>query len=83
RPEHAREVLQAAGLGPQDVTVALLDLADQASVKDFAEDFLSSGFLETGLDLLINNAAVMACPEQRVGPGWESQFAPTIWATSR
>ncbi len=24
---------------------------------------------------MINNAAIMACPEQRVGPGWESQFA--------
>src|ERR671920_1663948 len=27
------------------------------------------------VDLLINDAAVMACPETRVGPGWESQLA--------
>jgi NAD(P)-dependent dehydrogenase (short-subunit alcohol dehydrogenase family) len=27
------------------------------------------------LDLLINNAGIMACPEMRVGPGWEAQFA--------
>ena len=27
------------------------------------------------LDLLINNAAVMASPVMRVGPGWEPQFA--------
>jgi NAD(P)-dependent dehydrogenase (short-subunit alcohol dehydrogenase family) len=26
------------------------------------------------LDLLINNAGVMASPESKVGPGWESQF---------
>ena len=27
------------------------------------------------VDFLINNAAIMACPETRVGPGWEAQFA--------
>jgi NAD(P)-dependent dehydrogenase (short-subunit alcohol dehydrogenase family) len=26
------------------------------------------------LDMLVNNAGIMACPEARVGPGWESQF---------
>ena len=25
--------------------------------------------------MLINNAGIMACPETRVGPGWEAQFA--------
>jgi len=29
---------------------------------------------ETRLDILINNAGIMACPLARVGPGWESQF---------
>lgn len=54
-----------------DVTTADMDLADLASVRRFAE-----GFLETNsrLDMLINNAGIMACPEARVGPGWESQF---------
>ena len=81
RPDHAREVLAAAGLAPGapggDVSVAAMDLADQASVKAFAAGFLASDLLgESGsLDLLINNAAIMASPEQRVGPGWESQFA--------
>ncbi|MFI5084527.1 MAG: oxidoreductase [Actinomycetales bacterium] len=70
RPRHAREVLDAAGL--PDVQVAELDLSDQSSVRDFAAVFLSSG---RGLDILVNNAAVMACPERRVGHGWESQFA--------
>ncbi len=27
------------------------------------------------MDILINNAAIMACPLTRVGPGWEAQFA--------
>ena len=27
------------------------------------------------LNLVIGNAAIMACPETRVGPGWEAQFA--------
>ena len=26
------------------------------------------------IDILINNAGIMACPLARVGPGWESQF---------
>ena len=72
RPEHAREVLAAAGLGTADVTVEALDLADQEAVKDFATRFLAAN---PTLDILINNAAIMASPEQRVGPGWESQFA--------
>lgn len=68
RPERAREVL--AGLAR--VEVASLDLGDLASVRSFADAFLASG---RPVHALINNAAVMANPETRVGPGWESQFA--------
>lgn len=68
RPEAAHEALD----GLERVEVGTLDLADQASVAAFAEDFLASG---RTLDLVIDNAAVMACPETRVGPGWEAQFA--------
>jgi NAD(P)-dependent dehydrogenase (short-subunit alcohol dehydrogenase family) len=81
RPEHARDVLAAAGLTPAtkggDVSVAELDLADQGSVKEFAAGFLAGAApgVSRGLDILINNAAIMASPERRVGPGWESQFA--------
>lgn len=81
RPEHAREVLAQAGVpsgtGAGEVSVAALDLADQSSVKEFAAGFLASDFLggSGSLDILINNAAIMASPERRVGPGWESQFA--------
>ncbi|MGW7410964.1 oxidoreductase [Streptomyces sp. NPDC054863] len=50
-----------------------LDLADLDSVRSFSERFLETG---RALDLLINNAGVMACPETRVGPdGWEAHFA--------
>ena len=53
--------------------IAELDLADLPSVESFADSFLSSG---RSVDMLINNAAVMANELTRVGPdGWESQFA--------
>lgn len=54
-----------------DVRTAPLDLADLASVRRFGQSML--GELDH-LDILINNAGIMACPETRVGPGWESQF---------
>jgi NAD(P)-dependent dehydrogenase (short-subunit alcohol dehydrogenase family) len=68
RPEHAREVLA----GIDRVTVDELDLGDLDSVQACAQRLLDAG---RGIDILINNAAVMACPETRVGPGWEAQFA--------
>lgn len=67
RPEHARQ--QLAGIAR--VEVDSLDLGDLDSVRGFADRFLSSG---RPLDVLVNNAAVMANRETRVGPGWESQF---------
>ncbi|MFM9918031.1 SDR family NAD(P)-dependent oxidoreductase [Lacisediminihabitans sp. H27-G8] len=70
RPEVARAALDARGLAC--VEVAALDLADLDSVRAFAEDFLST---DRSVDILIDNAAIMASPEMRVGPGWESQFA--------
>ncbi|MFF2843756.1 SDR family NAD(P)-dependent oxidoreductase [Paenarthrobacter sp. NPDC057981] len=71
RLEHARSVLADAGLS-ESVRVEQLDLADQESVKEFAVRYLED---HDTLDILINNAAIMASPEQRVGPGWEAQFA--------
>lgn len=56
---------------PGNIHIAPMDLADLASVRRFALDFASD---HSALDLLINNAGVMACPEMRVGPGWEMQF---------
>ena len=54
-----------------DITIADMDLADIASVRTFADGYVSDG---RPLHILINNAGIMACPEARVGPGWESQF---------
>src|SRR4051794_6127189 len=68
RPEHAAEVLA----GIERVRVDELDLGDLGSVQALAERLLDSG---RPVDILINNAAIMACPETRVGPGWEAQFA--------
>jgi len=67
RPDKAREEL--AGIGAE---VAELDLADLKSVKKFADSYVATG---KPLHILINNAAIMANPETRVGPNWESQFA--------
>jgi NAD(P)-dependent dehydrogenase (short-subunit alcohol dehydrogenase family) len=54
-----------------NVSSAKMDLADLASVRNFAASV--AGDVDS-LDLLINNAGIMACPLERVGPGWESQF---------
>ena len=54
-----------------DVSSATMDLADLDSVRGFASSVYDS---IDSLDLLINNAGIMACPLDRVGPGWESQF---------
>lgn len=67
-PDKARESLADIG---GDVTMAPLDLADIGSVNAFAAAFADNN---SALDLLINNAGIMACPMARVGPGWESQF---------
>ncbi len=54
-----------------DIEIAAMDLADLASVEKFTREYDETG---RGLDILINNAGIMACPLSRVGPGWESQF---------
>ncbi len=55
-----------------EVHVGEMDLSDLDNVRAYAESVRSKGPV---LDLLINNAGIMACPETRVGSGWESQFA--------
>ncbi len=67
----AADALRAEHPGAQ-VHVGLLDLSDLASVGMFAQQWLSSG---KALDMLINNAAIMACPLTRSVQGWEAQFA--------
>lgn len=67
-PEKASENL--AGV-PGEISTAPLDLSNLGSVQTFVAAMQEN---LSRLDLLINNAGIMACPEARVGPGWESQF---------
>ncbi|MEV0150250.1 MULTISPECIES: oxidoreductase [unclassified Nonomuraea] len=68
RPDAAREALRDV---PR-VEVGPLDLTDQADVRRFSGHLLERG---AAIDVVIANAGVMACPETRVGPGWEAHFA--------
>ncbi|WP_182875920.1 oxidoreductase [Microbispora sp. H10670] len=68
RPETARRALA----GVERAEVERLDLADLDSVRAFAERFLHR---RATIDILMAAAGIMACPETRVGPGWEAQFA--------
>ncbi|ASO22062.1 NAD(P)-dependent dehydrogenase (short-subunit alcohol dehydrogenase family) [Actinoalloteichus hoggarensis] len=68
RPEVARARLHDL----HRVTVVPMDLADLASVRTAGERLAES---EARLDIAIAAAGVMASPERRVGPGWESHFA--------
>ncbi|HEY1702577.1 MAG TPA: oxidoreductase [Trebonia sp.] len=68
RPEAARRQLADT----PGTEVAVLDLADLASVRAFAEEFTGFG---RPLDILVNNAGVLATSERRVRPGWEIHFA--------
>jgi NAD(P)-dependent dehydrogenase (short-subunit alcohol dehydrogenase family) len=54
-----------------DVRVMELDLANLASVKNFAENFQKN---YSRLDLLINNAGVMIPPYSKTTDGFELQF---------
>ena len=49
----------------------LLDLGDLASINAFAESFINE---YENLDLLINNAGIMATPYRTTKDGFESQF---------
>ncbi|MEU8990749.1 SDR family NAD(P)-dependent oxidoreductase [Streptomyces sp. NPDC048558] len=71
-PARRRAAAEEALSGVSGVEVDELDLGDLESVRAFAERFLASG---RTVDIVIDNAGIMACPETRVGPGWEAQFA--------
>ena len=59
-----------AATGSKEVLVAPLDLADPASVAAFTANW------DGPLDLLVNNAGVMALPHLQLTPaGWEMQLA--------
>jgi NAD(P)-dependent dehydrogenase (short-subunit alcohol dehydrogenase family) len=53
------------------VTLMELDLSDLKSVRAFAQNFLKQ---YDRLDILINNAGVMALPQRKTADGFEMQF---------
>ena len=61
-----------ATTGNEAVSVVELDLADFASIRRCTDEFLAMG---KPLYILINNAAIMACPLTRTEQGYEAQFA--------
>jgi len=65
---HAAALLMGE-TGSKQVLVAPLDLADQTSVRSFVASWHGP------LDVLINNAGLMAAPLMRTSEGWEMQFA--------
>ena len=65
----ANEIQSETGRLPE---TAALELDKPATIRSFAANWLSRH--ET-LDILINNAGIMATPLTRTTEGWESQFA--------
>ena len=68
--EAARREIEAAAPGAP-LELEELDLSSLDSVRAFAERFRAN---HDGLDLLINNAGVMAPPRRRTADGFELQF---------
>jgi len=57
--------------GGGELVYGHLDLSSLSSVKEFAEKFIA---IESGLDLLVNNAGVMIPPPSKSEDGFELQF---------
>jgi NAD(P)-dependent dehydrogenase (short-subunit alcohol dehydrogenase family) len=71
RGSAAAEQIRTAAPGAT-VDVAQLDLADLASVREFAATW--TGAHPDGLDVLVNNAGVMAIPRRETADGFEMQL---------
>lgn len=71
RGRHALEAVRRACPG-SDTRLVRLDLADLASVAEAAERITRE--TDGRLDLLVNNAGVMALPPLRTADGFEKQF---------
>ncbi|KAJ5401059.1 hypothetical protein N7465_011548 [Penicillium sp. CMV-2018d] len=59
-------------LEPGRVELLELDIGSMESVRTAAKTFLSKS---TQLNVLVNNAGIMACPEVKTADGFESQLA--------
>jgi len=71
-PARTQEKARSALAGIPRVELETLELIDPESIDGFASRFLTT---ERPLDILINNAGIMASPLQRDARGYESQFA--------
>lgn len=71
--EKAEEVRAqiAQTTGNDNIHIETLELASLSAIRDFAARFLAK---YDRLNLLINNAGVMACPESKTADGFEMQF---------
>ncbi|KAL4238823.1 Retinol dehydrogenase 13 [Mactra antiquata] len=65
----AEEIKEASG--STNIVVYILDLASLKSVRECADQINNN---ESQLDILINNAGVMACPYMKTEDGFEMQF---------
>ena len=75
----ARSEARAAGakaeiealVGGETIESGVVDLGDLATIRSFADAYLES---HEAIDVLINNAGVMACPFGHTVDGFETQF---------
>ncbi len=54
-----------------NIVVMKLDLCSLSSIRQFAKEVCEQ---ESRIDILINNAGVMMCPEWKTEDGFEMQF---------
>lgn len=71
-PARTQEKARSALAGIPRVELETLELIDPESIDAFGSRFLAT---ERPLNILINNAGIMASPLQRDARGYESQFA--------
>ena len=69
--EKAREIRQELTdqFGPLEIDVRELDLASLESIRDF-----SAALSTSPIDILMNNAGIMAPPQSQTRDGFETQF---------
>ncbi|CCH28912.1 oxidoreductase [Actinosynnema sp. NPDC047251] len=69
--ERGQRALERVLAGGGEAELLTLDLADLTSVRDAAAEVRDRA---DRVDVLINNAGVMACPQERTVDGFERQF---------
>ncbi|MYJ36349.1 MAG: SDR family NAD(P)-dependent oxidoreductase, partial [Acidimicrobiaceae bacterium] len=72
REKNAEAAARIRGSVPgADLTLYTVDLADLASIESFVN---AVGADIDRIDVLLNNAGIMSCPEGRTADGFETQF---------